>query len=56
MSLNLKAIINSKKIYLHIEGDEKFEVLQDALKSNDSFKTPVSAVLNSNNIVEVFYS
>ncbi len=56
MSLNLKAIINSKKIYLHIEGDEKFEVLQDALKSNDSFKTPISAVLNSNNIVEVYYA
>lgn len=56
MSLNLKAIINSKKIYLHIEGNEKFEVLQDALTSSNSFKTPITAVLNSNNIVEVFYS
>lgn len=56
MSLNLKAILNSQKIYLHIEGEEKFKVLEDALNSNDIYMTPISAILNSNKNIEVFYS
>ncbi|XPV69321.1 MAG: 6-phosphogluconolactonase [Halarcobacter sp.] len=57
MSLNLKAILSADKIYLHIEGQEKFDVYKKALESKDIYTTPISSVLNSEHKnIEVFYS
>lgn len=55
MSLNLKAILSASHIVLHIEGKKKFEVYLEALNSNDSAKMPISAVLNSDKTIEVYY-
>lgn len=47
MSLTLASILCAKNIILHIEGEEKLKVYEDALKSEDIYKTPISAVLNN---------
>ncbi len=57
MSLTLGGILSAKNIILHIEGEEKLKVYEDALKSNDIFKTPISAVLNNKKTdVEVYHT
>ena len=57
VSSTLYAIKKSENIFLHIEGSEKFEVLQKALKNNDIYKMPISAVLNDKEIqVEVYHT
>lgn len=57
MSLTLKAILDAKNIILHIEGEEKLKVYEEALKSKDAFKTPISAVLNNEKTdVEVYHA
>lgn len=57
ISSTLYAIKKSENIFLHIEGSEKFEVLQKALKNNDIYKMPISAVLNDKEIqVEVYHT
>jgi len=55
MSLTLRAILSAKKLYLHMEGNEKLKVFQDAFKNTDIYKTPISAVVNSDKNIEVFY-
>lgn len=47
MSLTLASILCAKDIILHIEGKEKLKVYEKALKSDDFYKTPISAVLNN---------
>lgn len=47
MSLTLQGILGAKNIILHIEGEEKLKVYEDALKSTDIYATPISAVLNN---------
>lgn len=57
MSLTLQAILGAKNIILHIEGEEKLDVYEKALKSDDIYATPISAVLNSKNKnVEVYHA
>lgn len=57
MSLTLKGILEAQNIFLHIEGEEKLEVYEKALESNDFYKTPISAVLkNEKKDVEVYYT
>lgn len=46
MSLTLPALLSSKKIYLHLTGEAKKRVLQDALDGNDESSMPIRAVLN----------
>lgn len=55
MSLTLKGILSAKNIILHIEGKEKLKVYKEALRSNDTKKTPITAVLNSSKKVEVYH-
>lgn len=55
MSLTLGAILSAKNIILHIEGEEKLNVYKKALESDDIFKTPISAVLNSERLIEVYH-
>jgi len=57
VSSTLYAIKTCKHIFLHIEGEQKFEVLQKALKNEDYFSMPISAVLNDKDIqVEVYHT
>jgi 6-phosphogluconolactonase len=57
MSLTLGAILSAKNVILHIEGDEKQKVYENALISNDIYKTPISSVLNEKSKkVEVYHS
>lgn len=57
MSLTLQGILSAKNIILHIEGEEKLKVYEEALNSNDIFTKPISAVLNNKNKkVEVYHA
>ncbi|WP_171012987.1 6-phosphogluconolactonase [Arcobacter arenosus] len=56
MSLTLGAILSAKNIILHIEGEEKLKVYEEALNSKDIFKTPISAVLNNERLIEVYHA
>lgn len=56
MSLTLGAILSAENIILHIEGEEKLRVYEEALKSKDNFATPISAVLNSKKNIKVYHA
>jgi len=57
MSLTLRKILDAKNIILHIEGKEKLEVFNCAIKSDDIFKYPINAVLKkADKKLEVYYS
>lgn len=57
VSSTLYAIKNCEHIFLHIEGEQKFQVLQKALKNSDIYTMPISAVLNDKDIqVEVYHT
>lgn len=57
MSLTLRKVLEAKNIILHIEGKEKLEVYNSAIKENDIYKYPVSTILNqSDKKIEVYYS
>ena len=53
VSLTLKAILNSSYIFLHIEGEEKLKVYCEAIKSNDIYTFPISAILNNQSSKEI---
>lgn len=46
MSLTLPALLNSQNIFLHLTGDSKKQVLQQALDGDDAKAMPIRAVLN----------
>ena len=57
MSLTLQGILSAKNIILHIEGEEKLKVYEEALESNDIFACPISAVLNNKDKeIEVYHT
>ncbi|TKB48527.1 6-phosphogluconolactonase [Ferrimonas sediminicola] len=57
LSLSLKAILDSKQIYLHLHGDPKREVLRQVLTSDDATEMPIRAVLNQRHTpVDVYWS
>lgn len=57
MSLNLKAILSSEHIILHIEGVEKQKVYEKAVLEDDKYLMPICAVLNQDiKPVEVYYA
>jgi 6-phosphogluconolactonase len=45
LTLTLAEILAAKRIVLHIEGDDKWQVLQDALAGDDELSMPIRAVL-----------
>jgi 6-phosphogluconolactonase len=56
MSLTLQAILHVKHLYLHIEGEEKLHVFNDAL-NGDAYKQPISTILNQDLCdVEVYHA
>lgn len=57
MSLTRKAILSAKHIYLHIEGEEKFGVYEEALGGDDIYTMPIRSILNDgDNTIEVYYT
>ena len=55
MSLTLPAILSAEHLYLHIEGEAKRKVLDEALRGEDRFAMPIRAVLQQNEkTVEVY--
>ncbi|MCC2615417.1 6-phosphogluconolactonase [Aestuariibacter halophilus] len=45
MSLTLPALLNSKHIFLHLTGDKKRQVVEQAMASDDVNEMPIRAVL-----------
>lgn len=57
ISFNFNALITATNLYLHIVGDAKMAVLNDALASNDSIKMPIRAFLQQpDKVCEVFWA
>jgi len=49
ISMTLPTILGADNIYLHIEGEQKIEVLKKALASGDMYTYPILSVLNHPN-------
>ena len=47
MSLTLPALLNSNKIFLHVTGESKKEVLNTVLSDDDALVMPIRAVINN---------
>lgn len=57
LSLSLSALLNSRQIYLHLQGEAKQQVLEQALSSDDVMAMPIRAVLKQRNTpVDVYWS
>ena len=50
MSLTLKAILESRHIFLHLTGDSKKQVLTQALAGDDALAMPIRAVLQRSDV------
>lgn len=46
MSLTLPALLNSKNIFLHLTGEKKMQVLDDAVANAAETEKPITAVIN----------
>jgi 6-phosphogluconolactonase len=47
MSLTLPALLNSNKIFLHVTGESKKEVINTVLSDDDALVMPIRAVINN---------
>ena len=47
ISLTLPALVNSKKIFLHLTGKSKKDVIEQAIAGDDELAMPIRAVLNN---------
>lgn len=57
VSLNLPALLDARRIVLHIEGDKKWEVYQRARTPGTAAEMPVRAVLQQKEVpVDVYWS
>jgi 6-phosphogluconolactonase len=57
MTLTLRALLDSRAIFLLIRGDAKLEAYKHALSGRDILEAPVRAVLHQNSVpVSVFWS
>lgn len=55
ISLTLAALLKSKKVFLHLTGDAKKKVYEDAMAGSDIYQMPIRAVLQ-NKDVEVIWA
>ncbi len=46
ISLTLPALLNSKHVFLHLTGEKKKAVLQDAMENHSEREKPITAVVN----------
>ncbi|MEM0952712.1 MAG: 6-phosphogluconolactonase [Pseudomonadota bacterium] len=57
MTLSLATLLKAHHIYLHITGEKKQQVLQEAMESEDVFRLPVRSLFHrAENPLEVFYA
>ncbi len=57
MSLTLKAILSSSRIYLHFQGNSKLEVYHKAISGDDIFAMPIRSILKQHTKeIEVYYA
>jgi 6-phosphogluconolactonase len=57
ISLNLAALLDARRIILHIEGESKWQVYQRARAAGSEAELPVRAVLHQREVpVDVFWS
>lgn len=57
ITLTLPVLLAAKKLVLHVEGEKKREVLDDALSSDDALKMPIRAVIaNASEPLETFWA
>ncbi|MBY5991670.1 6-phosphogluconolactonase [Ferrimonas balearica] len=57
ISLSLASLLNARQIYLHLSGDSKRTVLEEALSSRDVKAMPIRAVLDQQRVpVDVYWS
>ncbi len=57
MSLTLKAILSSSKIYLHFQGDSKLKVYNEAMEGDDIFAMPIRSILKQHTKeIEVYFA
>jgi 6-phosphogluconolactonase len=55
MSLTRSAILSSRHLYLHFQGEKKGELYQQALEGNDTFEMPIRSILHqSETAIEVY--
>lgn len=45
ITMTLKTILHARRRYVHITGQDKWDVLQEALNHKDPHKTPIAALL-----------
>lgn len=57
ISLSLSSLLNARQIYLHLSGESKKTVLDEALSSQDVKAMPIRAVLDQRKVpVDVYWS
>jgi len=57
LSLSLATLLDARRIVLHIQGDDKWQVYQQALAGNDRRAMPVRAVLQQQEVpVDVYWA
>lgn len=57
MTLSLAALLRSRQLYLHITGEKKWTVLQEALSGDDARVLPIRSVFNRvDHPLEIFYA
>ncbi len=55
LSLTLAALLDSRRIFFHLTGQSKIDVLEAALDHNDPMATPVAAVFQQNAVPVTVY-
>ena len=56
LTLTLAEILRANRVILHIEGNDKMAVLEQALAGNDSAEMPIRAVLNNAAALEIYWA
>jgi len=56
MSMSLAKLIQSQHVYLHLTGDKKREVLNDALANHSALEKPIKAVCEQTNVTLMWAS
>ena len=56
MSLSLRALLDSRRLILHITGDEKWRVFQTAMEDGPREDLPIRAVLRNAPEMEVYWA
>jgi 6-phosphogluconolactonase len=57
MTLSLAVLLRSRQLYLHITGEKKFAVLEQALAGTDATELPIRSVFNRDEEpLEIFYA